>query len=361
MSRVFNFSAGPATLPLAVLERAQAELLEWNGAGASVMEISHRSKEFIEVAERAEEDLRELLQIPTNYRVLFLQGGAQLQFAMVPLNLLGEVSKADYINTGQWSRKAIAEGKRYAQVNIAASSEADGFNSVPPQSDWRLDPDAAYVHYTPNETIGGVEFHRIPEVGEVPLVADMSSTVLSRPLDVSRFGVIYAGAQKNIGPAGLTIVIVRDDLLGGTRAVAPKLFDYGQQAESGSMMNTAPTFAWYMAGLVFEWLKEQGGLEVMADLNRRKAAKLYQAIDESGGFYRNPVAPDSRSWMNVPFTLADPALDSAFLAESKEAGLHALKGHRSVGGMRASIYNAMPEAGVEALIGFMGEFQRARG
>jgi phosphoserine aminotransferase len=346
---------------LPVLERARDELLEWDGAGASVMEISHRSKEFIAVAEQAEADLRDLLAIPADYKVLFLQGGAQLQFAMVPLNLLADKRGADYVNTGQWSNKAIAEARRFAEVNIVASSEYSDFTTVPPQSDWNLDPGAAYVHYTPNETIGGVEFHWVPDVGDVPLVADVSSTILSRPIDVSRFGIIYAGAQKNIGPAGLTIVIVREDLLGRTSPLAPNLFDYKKQAENGSMLNTAPTFAWYMAGLVFQWLKQQGGLAEMAEMNSRKAEKLYAAIDGSGGFYRNPVTPECRSWMNVPFTLVDPELDATFLTESKSAGLHALKGHRSVGGMRASIYNAMPEQGVDALIEFMRDFAGSRG
>ena len=357
MSRVFNFSPGPAALPLPVLEQARDELVEWNGAGASIMEISHRGKEFLEVAHSAERDLRDLLSIPDNYKVLFLQGGAQLQFAMVPLNLKGDSDSADYVNTGQWSKKAIAEAHRYVDVNVAASSEDTGYTSIPPISEWRLDPGAAYVHYTPNETIGGVEFHWVPETGSVPLVADMSSNILSRPIDVGRFGLIYAGAQKNIGPAGITVVIVRDDLLGKTSPIAPNLFDYGKQAENDSMLNTAPTFAWYMAGLVFRWLKDQGGLEVMEERNRRKAETLYRAIADSDGFFRNPVDPDCRSWMNVPFTLQDPALDGVFLAQARDAGLHALKGHRSVGGMRASLYNAMPQEGVDALVEFMNHFQ----
>ncbi len=361
MSRPYNFSAGPAVLPEAVLEQAKAELLDWRGSGMSVMEMSHRGKEFISIAAQAEADLRELLKIPANYKVLFLQGGATAQFAVVPMNLLRGKTKADYLNTGQWSKKAISEAKRYCQVNVAASSEAAKFTTIPPRDAWQCDPQAAYFHYTPNETINGVEFHHIPQVGDVPLAVDMSSTLLSRPLDVSKFGVIYAGAQKNIGPAGLTIVIVRDDLLGQTLPGTPSLFDYQAQAENDSMLNTPPTYAWYIAGLVFQWLKDQGGLEAMAQRNQRKAGKLYAAIEQSGGFYKNPVDPACRSWMNVPFTLADPALDKTFLAEAKQAGLLTLSGHRSVGGMRASIYNAMPEAGVQALLDLMQEFARKRG
>ncbi|HHJ12242.1 MAG TPA: 3-phosphoserine/phosphohydroxythreonine transaminase [Chromatiales bacterium] len=360
MTRVYNFSAGPAALPEEVLEQARDELLDWHGAGMSVMEMSHRGKEFMSIAEQAEADLRELMDIPDEYRVLFLQGGASSQFAMVPMNLLRGRGKADYINTGAWSKKAIAEARRYAEVNVAASSEATNFTTIPPMSDWQLDPEAAYVHYTPNETIGGVEFHWVPETGEVPLVADMSSTILSRPIDVRRFGVIYAGAQKNIGPAGLTLVIVREDLIGETLPGTPTMFDYKVHAEAGSMYNTPPTYSWYLAGLVFQWLKRRGGLERMAEINRRKAEKLYAAIDASE-FYSNPVDPDCRSWMNVPFTLADPELDPLFLSEAKEAGLVTLKGHRSVGGMRASIYNAMREEGVDALIAFMADFENRHG
>jgi phosphoserine aminotransferase len=360
MSEVYNFSAGPAVLPKAVLQQAREELLDWHGCGMSVMEMSHRSKDYMSIAEQAEADLRELLQIPAEYRVLFLQGGATSQFAMVPFNLLRGRSQADYINTGAWSKKAIAEAGRYCTVNVAASSEDTSFTSIPSQDVWQLDADAAYVHYTPNETIGGVEFHWIPDTGEVPLVADMSSTILSRPLDVSRYGLIYAGAQKNIGPAGLTVVIVRDDLLGNPREGTPTMFDYRKHADNGSMLNTPPTYAWYLAGLVFEWLKKQGGLSAMEDINRRKSQRLYDAVDQSG-FYRSPVAVDCRSRMNVPFTLADDALDSVFLEQCGQAGLLNLKGHRSVGGMRASIYNAMPEAGIDALIDFMGEFERAHG
>jgi phosphoserine aminotransferase len=360
MTRVFNFSAGPAALPTEVLEQAQSEMLDWNGCGMSVMEMSHRGKEFMSIAEQAETDLRTLMSIPDNYKVLFLQGGASAQFAMAPMNLLRGKTTADYINTGAWSKKAIAEGKRYADVNVAASSEASKFTTVPAQDSWDLNADAAYVHYTPNETIGGVEFHWIPETGNVPLVADMSSTILSRPVDVSRYGVIYAGAQKNIGPAGLTLVIVREDLMGEELSGTPTMFSYQTHADAGSMYNTPPTYGWYLAGLVFKWLLDKGGLDGMAQINQRKADKLYAAIDGSD-FYANPVDPECRSWMNVPFTLADPDLDPVFLAEAKEQCMVTLKGHRSVGGMRASIYNAMPEAGVDALIAFMSEFEKSHG
>jgi phosphoserine aminotransferase len=326
----------------------------------SVMEMSHRGKAFVSIAEQAEADLRGLLAISSDYQVLFLQGGATSQFAMVPMNLLRGRQQADYINTGAWSKKAIGEARRYCEVNVAATSEDSRFTSIPARDTWQLDPAAAYVHYTPNETIGGVEFDWIPDTGEVPLVADMSSTILSRPLDVSRYGVIYAGAQKNIGPAGLTVVIVRKDLVGDTLDGTPTMFDYQAHADSGSMLNTPPTYSWYLAGLVFQWLKEQGGLEAMATINRRKARKLYAVIDNSG-FYGSPVDPQCRSWMNVPFTLADDSLDAEFLAQAATAGLVSLKGHRSVGGMRASIYNAMPEAGVAALTGFMDEFERTHG
>ena len=360
MARVYNFSAGPAMLPEAVLEQARQEMLDWHGSGMSVMEMSHRGKEFIAIAAQAEADLRELMGIPSNYKVLFLQGGASTQFAAVPMNLLRGKGQADYINTGAWSKKAIGEAKRYCTVNVAATAEAENFTAVPAAADWRLDPGAAYLHYTPNETIGGVEFHWIPDSGEVPLVADMSSTILSRPVDVSRYGVIYAGAQKNIGPAGLTVVIVREDLMGETIAGTPTMLDYKVQADNESMYNTPPTYAWYLAGLVFAWVKAQGGLSAIAELNRRKADKLYAAIDGSD-FYHSPVAPACRSWMNVPFTLAKPDLDATFLAEAKAVGLVTLKGHRSVGGMRASIYNAMPEAGVDALVAFMADFERRNG
>jgi len=360
MSRVYNFSAGPAMLPQAVLERAREEMLDWHGSGMSVMEMSHRGKQFMSIAEQAEADLRELMGIGEDYAVLFLQGGASTQFSAVPLNLAGEGGQADYLNTGAWSKKAIAEGKRYVTVNVAGSSEAENFTTVPRQADLQLDPQAAYVHYTPNETIGGVEFPYVPETGSVPLVADMSSTLLSRPIDVAKFGVIYAGAQKNVGPAGLTLVIVRKDLLGRARDITPTLLNWEVQADNGSMYNTPPTYSWYLAGLVFDWLKQQGGLEAMAEINKRKADKLYAAIDGSD-FYHNPVDPECRSWMNVPFTLANPDLDSVFLEEAAARGLTTLKGHRSVGGMRASIYNAMPEAGVDALIEFMADFEKRHG
>jgi len=358
MARVFNFSPGPAVLPEAVLQQAKDELLDWHGSGMSVMEMSHRGKEFMSIAANAEANLRELMGIPANYKVLFMQGGASAQFAMVPMNLLRGKTSADYINTGEWSKKAIKEAKRYGVVNIAASSEATGFSTVPPQKEWKLDPNAAYLHYTPNETIGGVEFNFIPETGNVELVADLSSTILSRPIDVSKFGLIYAGAQKNIGPAGLTIVIVRDDLIGQVLPGTPSVFDYKIHADNDSMYNTPPTYAWYIAGLVFEWLKANGGLRAMAATNQRKAGKLYTAIDASGGYYKNPVEKPSRSWMNVPFTLKDDKLDEPFLKGAKSAGLLQLKGHRSVGGMRASIYNAMPEAGVDALIAYMQDFMK---
>ncbi len=356
MSRVYNFSAGPAMLPDEVLQQAREELPDWHGTGMSVMEMSHRGEEFTSIAARAEADLREIMAIPDNYRVLFLQGGASSQFAMVPLNLLGDRRSADYLDTGSWSKKAIAEARRYCEVNIAGSGE----HSVPSRSELQLDPDAAWLHYTPNETIAGVEFPYIPETGEVPLVADMSSTILSRPLEVSRYGLIYAGAQKNIGPAGLTVVIIREDLIGDPLPATPSMFSYRTHADNGSMYNTPPTYSWYLAGLVFDWIKRNGGLEAMGTINRRKAEKLYAAIDASG-FYSNPVDPACRSWMNVPFTLADASLDSTFLAEARERGLVTLKGHRSVGGMRASIYNAMPEEGVDALVEFMADFERRYG
>jgi len=360
MARKFNFSAGPAMLPTAVIKRAQKEMLDWNGSGMSVMEMSHRGKEYMSIAAKAEADLRDVMAIPDNYKVLFLQGGASSQFAAIPLNLLGDKASADYINTGMWSKKAIAEAKRYCTVNIAADTSEGGFTTVPAQGALKLNPDAAYVHYTPNETIGGVEFDYIPETGDVPLVADLSSTILSRPIDVSKFGMIYAGAQKNVGPAGLCIVIIREDLLGKAAAITPTMFNYATHAENDSMYNTPATYSWYMAGLVFEWIKEQGGLEGMAVVNKRKADKLYAVID-SGDFYASPVAINARSWMNVPFTLANPELDAEFLKGATERGLVTLKGHRSVGGMRASIYNAMPEAGVDALVAYMQEFASNNG
>ena len=359
MSRVFNFSAGPAALPLEVLETAQRELLDYRGTGMSVMEMSHRSKAFIEIAEAATADLTALLEIPDDYQLLFLQGGATTQFAMVPMNLLQDRTTADYVNTGSWSKKAIAEAGRFCSVNVVASGEDRSFSYIPDVDSWALNPDAAYLHICSNETIGGVQFQDFPDAS-APLVADMSSDILSRPLDISRFALIYAGAQKNIGPAGLTVVIVRKDLLGRARAGTPSMLDYAVHAEAGSMSNTPPTYAWYLAGLVFQWLKSQGGLSAMAATNRRKSAKLYDAVDQSN-FYQCPVEPRVRSSMNVPFTLADDALDPAFLSGAEARGLTNLKGHRSVGGMRASIYNAVPEAAVDALVDYMGEFERDNG
>ena len=358
--RVFNFAAGPATLPLEVLQQCRDELIDWRGSGMSVMEISHRSKAFIGVAQEAENLLRELLGVPANYKVLFLQGGASGMFSAIPLNLTSADSTVDYINTGAWSKKAIGEAKRLTKVNVAADEAASSYCSVPEQGALKLTPGAAYVHYTPNETIGGVEFPYVPATGGVPLVADMSSTILSRPIDVSKFGLIYAGAQKNIGPSGLCVVIVRDDLIGKARPGTPSVWDFKAMADEGSMLNTPPTFGWYFAGLVFKWLKSQGGLSAIGERNRAKAQDLYRAIDESG-FYRNPVSKNARSWMNVPFILAKPELDKTFLSEANAAGLTNLEGHRSVGGMRASIYNAMPLEGVHALIAFMKEFQGRHG
>jgi len=359
--RVFNFAAGPATLPVEVLEQVRGELLDWQGSGASVMEVSHRGKAFMAVAQEAEALVRELLGVPANYRVLFLQGGATGQFAAVPMNLARADSVVDYINTGHWSQKARLEAQRYcARVNVAADEAASGYTTVPAPSALHLTQGAAYVHYTPNETIGGVEFPYIPETGEVPLVADMSSTLLSRPLEVARFGLIYAGAQKNIGPAGLVVVLVREDLIGRARPATPAVWDYQAMAQDGSMLNTPATFAWYVAGLVLRWLKAQGGLAAIAARNRAKSQLLYDAIDSSG-FYRNPVAVNCRSWMNVPFTIADARLDEEFLAGARTAGLANLAGHRAVGGMRASLYNAMPLAGVEALVAYMREFARRHG
>ncbi|PID54947.1 MAG: 3-phosphoserine/phosphohydroxythreonine aminotransferase [Gammaproteobacteria bacterium] len=359
MSRAYNFCAGPAALPEAVLTTAKNELLDWHGAGLSLMEMSHRSPQVTGVANAAEARLRELLGISDAYAVLFLQGGASMQFAAVPLNLMGQAGRADYVNTGQWSKKAIAEAKRFGTVNVVASAENSNFTDIPAFDSWRLDDGAAYLHYTPNETIGGVEFFAEPDVN-VPLVADMSSTILSRPMAVDKYAVIYAGAQKNIGPAGLTVVIVRKDVLGRASEHCPTMLNYQVAAENDSMYNTPPTFAVYLAGLVFDWIAAQGGLSAMETINRRKAEKLYAYIDSSG-FYANPVAKHCRSLMNVPFTLADSGLDNRFLAESEQAGLLNLKGHRSVGGMRASIYNAVPEAAVDVLIDFMQDFSRRYG
>ena len=359
-SRIYNFSAGPAVLPLPVLEEAQRDLVMLPGVGMSVMEISHRSKAFIGVAQEAESLLRELLAVPSSYKVLFLQGGATGQFSAIPFNLTTAESTVDYINTGAWSKKAIGEAKRLTKVNVAADEAASNYSSVPEQSALKLTPGAAYLHYTPNETIGGVEFPYVPQTNGVPLVADMSSTILSRPIDVAKFGLIYAGAQKNIGPSGLCVVIVREDLLGKARPGTPSVWDFKAMADEGSMLNTPPTFGWYFAGLVFKWLKSLGGLAAMGERNRAKAEVLYRAIDESG-FYKNPVSKQARSWMNIPFTLAKPELDKTFLTEANAAGLTNLEGHRSVGGMRASLYNAMPLEGVQALTAFMKEFQRRYG
>jgi phosphoserine aminotransferase len=360
MSRAYNFGAGPAALPRTVIERARDELLEWGDARMSVMEMSHRGAHFTEIAEDAERRLRGLLSIPDHYKVLFLQGGAQLQFSSVPLNLLRGKKRADYVDTGQWSSKAIAEARRYCEVNVCASASDCGYTRIPAESTWERDPKAAYLHYTPNETIGGVEFQQIPDGGTVPLVGDMSSNILSRPVAVDRFGLIYAGAQKNMGIAGLTVVIVREDLIGKAEKVTPFILDYKVQADADSMANTAPTFAWYVAGLVFEWIEAQGGLDGMAERNATKSRTLYEVIDGSG-FYSNPIDPACRSRMNVPFTLASPGLDAEFLEEARAAGLEGLKGHRSVGGMRASIYNAMPLEGVKALVEFMRDFEGRRG
>jgi phosphoserine aminotransferase len=359
--RVFNFSAGPAVLPVEVLEQVRDELLDWHGSGSSVIEVSHRGKPFMAAAAEAEALLRELLAIPASYKVLFLQGGATGQFAAIPLNLAGADSTVDYLNTGAWSKKAIAEAKRLtARVNVTADEAASRYTTVPAPDALNLTRGAAYLHYTANETIGGVEFPYIPQTGGVPLVTDMSSTILSRPLEVQRFGLIYAGAQKNIGPAGLTVVIVHEGLIGHARPGTPAVWDYAAMAAEDSMLNTPATFAWYVAGLVFAWIKRSGGLEAMGARNRAKAQLLYGAIDESD-FYSNPVAPACRSWMNVPFTLADPELDRTFLSDAQRQGLAHLAGHRSVGGMRASLYNAMPLAGVEALVAFMKEFERRHG
>jgi phosphoserine aminotransferase len=357
--RVFNFSAGPAALPLPVLEQARAELLDWQG-GMSVMEVSHRSRAFMAVAERAESDLRELLAVPAAYSVLFMQGGATGQFSAVPLNLSQPGATADYVNTGHWSERAIKEARRFVRVVTAADEAASRYTTVPAAGSLAVSPGSAYLHYTPNETIGGVEFPYVPDTGAVPLVADMSSSILSRPLDVGRFGLIYAGAQKNIGPAGITVVIVRKDLLREPRDGTPAVLGYRAMAEAGSMLNTPPTFGWYVAGLVFQWLRREGGLAEMERRNRAKAEMLYAAIDTSD-FYSNPVARDCRSWMNVPFRLARPELDKEFLVQADAAGLANLAGHRAVGGMRASLYNAMPVEGVAALVDFMRDFERRLG
>ena len=361
---VYNFSAGPAVLPKEVLQRAAAEMLDWHGSGMSVMEMSHRGPEFIAIAEKAEADLRTLLAIGDDYEVLFLQGGAIGENAIVPMNLLGglaaERKVIDFVNTGEWSKKSIKEARKYAQVNIAASSEDRNFTYVPAPASWQLSPDAAYLHVCTNETIGGVEYHWTPQLGSVPLVADMSSHILSRPIDVAQYGVIYAGAQKNVGPAGLTLVIVRKDLLGRALAITPSAFHWQEQAEADSMLNTPPTYAIYIAGLVFEWLLAQGGLPAIEQKNIAKAKLLYDHLD-STGFYLNPVRKEDRSRMNVPFKLRDDRLDGEFLKGAQARGLLQLKGHRSVGGMRASIYNAMPIEGVQALVDYLREFERRAG
>jgi phosphoserine aminotransferase len=358
--RVFNFSAGPAVLPEEVLEKAAAEMLDWHGSGMSVMEMSHRGKEFIGIAAKAEADFRALLAVPANYKVLFLQGGAIAENAIVPMNLLAGKSAAAYVNTGEWSKKSIKEAQKYCKVDVAATSADRNFSYVPAQSTWRLDPNAAYVHVCTNETIGGVEYHWTPDTGSVPLVADMSSHILSRPVDVAKYGVIYAGAQKNMGPAGLTVVVVRDDLLDRALPITPSVFHWKEQAEAESMLNTPPTYAIYVAGLVFEWLLAQGGVAAIEKRNIAKAGLLYDYLDTTG-FYTNPVAKADRSRMNVPFKLRDESLDAAFLKGAEERGMLQLKGHRSVGGMRASIYNAMPVEGVQALVDYMKDFERRHG
>ncbi len=359
MSQVYNFSAGPAMLPSQVLKQMQDELLEYGNAKAGVMEISHRGADFMALAQKSEQDLRDLMNIPDDYKVLFLQGGASAQFSMVPINLLRGKTVANYAHTGHWSKKAIAEAQRYCDVNICTNSSGNNYTDIDAIENWNIDPKGAYLHYTPNETIAGLEFDYTPEIDMVnmPLVADMSSSILSREIDVSKFGVIYAGAQKNIGIAGLTVVIVREDLVGRVLAKQPVLFDYATQANDDSMYNTPATYPWYVAGRVFEWLKDNGGLSAMAKINQTKAQTLYAAIDNSD-FYSNPVAKKYRSWMNVPFLLADEALNDLFLRQATENNLITLKGHRSVGGMRASIYNAMPQAGVDALVSFMQTFEK---
>ena len=360
MSRVFNFSAGPAALPEEVLRQARDEMLDWHGSGMSVMEMSHRGVEFIAIADQAEADLRELLAIPADYRVLFLQGGAIAENAIVPMNLLRGKTVVDFVHTGEWSKKSIKEARKYCTVNIAASAEDRGFTYVPAQSTWKLSGDAAYVHLCTNETIGGVEYHWTPDTGAVPLVADMSSHILSRPVDVSKYGLLYGGAQKNAGPAGLTLVIVRDSLLGNASPFTPSAFDFKQQADADSMFNTPPTYAIYIAGLVFQWLKRQGGLAAMEQKNIAKARLLYDYLDGSS-FFSNPVDPADRSRMNVVFRLRDESQDAAFLDAAKAAGMVQLKGHRAVGGMRASIYNAMPIEGVQRLLEVMRAFEAAHG
>ena len=358
MTQIFNFSAGPAVLPKEVLAQARDEMMDWHDSGMSVMEMSHRGKEFMSIAAEAEADLRELMNIPSNYKILFLQGGAHSQFSMVPMNLLRGKTSADYLDTGIWSKKAIDEAARYCDVNVVASSKDKNYTYAPRQDSWKLNKDAAYVHFTSNETIGGVEMFWTPKTGDVPLVCDMSSHILSRSIDVSQYGIIYAGAQKNIGPAGLTIVIVRDDLIGTTIAGTPTMFDYKVHADNDSMYNTPATYGIYMAGLVFKWLKAKGGLAAMEKINIAKSALLYDYLDASD-FYHSPIAVENRSRMNIPFTLKNASLDEAFLKQAQQNGLLQLKGHKLVGGMRASIYNAMPIEGVQALISFMKQFEQA--
>ena len=360
MTRVFNFSAGPAALPETVLRQAAEEMLDWHGSGMSVMEMSHRGKEFISIANEAEALLRELLAVPANYKVLFMQGGAIAENAIVPMNLLRGHASADYIDTGEWSKKSIKEARKYCGVNVAATGKEGNYTAIPPRASWELDPAAAYVHICSNETIGGLEYHFTPDVGNVPLVADMSSDILSRPIDVSKYGLIYAGAQKNIGPSGLTLVIVRDDLIGQALPATPSAFDYKTVADNESMYNTPPTYAMYIAGLVFNWIKAQGGLTAMATHNKAKAGLLYDFLDTTS-FYSCPVARDCRSLMNVAFRLKDEALDEEFLKGAKARNMVQLKGHRSVGGMRASIYNAMPIEGVQTLLAYMKEFEAKHG
>jgi len=361
MTRAYNFSAGPATLPESVLRQAQAEMLEWHGAGASIVEMSHRGPEFMAVAAEAEADLRTLLDVPEDYAVLFLAGGATTQQALIPLNIAAAGQRADYVVSGHWGKTAVKQATPYVNVHAAASSEANDFRDLPARADWQLSADAAYVHITANETIHGVEFRDIPDTGDVPLVADFSSSIASEPLDVRRYGVIYAGAQKNLGPVGITVVIIRRDLLAHGGQPRADIFDYRSHAARDSMLNTPPTWNWYLAGLVFKWMLAEGGVVEFAKRNAAKSALLYATIDASGGFYRNEVAPAVRSRMNIPFFLPSAELDARFVAESKAAGLLALKGHKAVGGIRASLYNAMPLAGVEALVAFMADFQRRHG
>lgn len=359
MSRVYNFSAGPSMLPKSVLEIAKKELLNYKNTGMSVMEMSHRSSEFIEIAQKAESDLREIMKIPDNYKVLFLQGGASGQFSAIPLNLAQQSDIADYVITGMWGNKAYKEANKYIDAHIAIKT--DPYTFVPDQTKWDVSPGSAYVYITPNETIHGVAYDFVPDMGDVPLVGDISSIICSEPIDVSKFGVLYAGAQKNLGLAGITVVIVRDDLLGRARSHTPAVWHWADKSEADSMLNTPPTYAWYLMGLVLDWLKNEiGGLEKMSEINTRKSQALYKAIDKSE-FYDNPVEIPFRSKMNIPFTLKNPDLDKMFIAEAGECGLVNLKGHRSIGGMRASIYNAMPESGVDALIKFMKEFEAKHG